>query len=249
MIFYSVCVTLNAYHKHPSLGDMPLYVRSLVLEKLARFWGLTKEGQAISRKLAALRNLSLMKDTVTHKLEQMKRVPSNPETPSTNGFVERRLSRERDYNCNNSKEKEVFLTSFTATHDDSKFSDGEVPNNNSLPPALDDGNSIICPSSNDPLELNTQCRASQSNLYRSSQQNPEATPDFRCLCPSLLQEMVAANKRLLSSVREILFVARQLDKKASEKEHWLLAAAILDRAFLVLFVLIFIVVTLANFLK
>jgi hypothetical protein len=60
--------------------------------------------------------------------------------------------------------------------------------------------------------------------------------------------MVKGNKRLLFAIRQIVYVARQFDKTSAEKESWLIAAIILDRVFLVFFVIVFIIFSLINFL-
>jgi hypothetical protein len=69
-----------------------------------------------------------------------------------------------------------------------------------------------------------------------------------CTCPALINKMVRGNKRLLFAVRQIIYVTRQFDKTSSDKESWLIAAIILDRVFLVLFVIVFIIFALINFL-
>ena len=69
-----------------------------------------------------------------------------------------------------------------------------------------------------------------------------------CRCSRLIKNMIKGNKRLLFAIRQIVYVARQLDKTASEKESWLIAATILDRVFLVFFFIMFIIFSLINFL-
>ena len=69
-----------------------------------------------------------------------------------------------------------------------------------------------------------------------------------CTCPVMVNRMVKSNKRLLYAIRQIIYVARQFDKSSSEKESWLIAAIILDRVFLVFFVIVFIIFSLINFL-
>ena len=69
-----------------------------------------------------------------------------------------------------------------------------------------------------------------------------------CNCSKVINSMIKGNKRLLFGIRQIVYVARQLDKTASEKESWLIAATILDRVFLVFFVILFIIISLINFL-
>ena len=55
-------MSLNAYHKHPSLSRMPRYVRVIVLEKLGNFWGLSEEREKIKDKLIDLQNSMLLKN-------------------------------------------------------------------------------------------------------------------------------------------------------------------------------------------
>ena len=67
-----MCLSLNAYHKHPALGEMPSYVRNIVLEKLGNFWRLGENRKRIKRRLSALQNLVLMKNNIRNELENIK---------------------------------------------------------------------------------------------------------------------------------------------------------------------------------
>jgi hypothetical protein len=74
------------------------------------------------------------------------------------------------------------------------------------------------------------------------------TKPTRTRCSSFLNEMIALNQRLISNIQEINYLARNWDYKTSQKEHWLIAASILDKAFFILFVVMFVVLTLCNFI-
>ena len=69
---YSACLSLNAYHKHPALGEMPNYVCNVVLENLGNLWTLREDRQRIKRRLRALQNLSLMKNNIKNELENIR---------------------------------------------------------------------------------------------------------------------------------------------------------------------------------
>ena len=75
-----MCLSLNAYHKHPSLGEMPSYVRNIVLEKLGNFWRLGENRKRIKRRLSALQNLALMKNNIRNELENIKNGLSHSES-------------------------------------------------------------------------------------------------------------------------------------------------------------------------
>ena len=69
----------------------------------------------------------------------------------------------------------------------------------------------------------------------------------RTRCSAFLNEMIALNHRLISDVQEINYLARTWELKSSQKEHWLVAASILDKAFFVVFLIFFVAYTMYNF--
>ena len=74
------------------------------------------------------------------------------------------------------------------------------------------------------------------------------TKPAKTRCSSFLNEMIALNHRLISNIQEINYLARTWDHKSSQKEQWLIAASILDKAFFILFLVMFVVFTLSNFI-
>ena len=69
----------------------------------------------------------------------------------------------------------------------------------------------------------------------------------RTRCSAFLNEMIALNHRLISDVQEINYLARKWELKSSQREHWLVAASILDKAFFVAFLIFFVAYTMYNF--
>ena len=67
-------------------------------------------------------------------------------------------------------------------------------------------------------------------------------------CSSFVNEMITLNHRLISNIQEINFLARNRDYKALQREYWIIGASILDRTFFVLFVAMFVISTLCNFI-
>lgn len=224
---------------NPANGEMSGRVRTYVLEKLGRFWGFTKDGRHISRKLKALQNPSSMQDLVREKLE--KRQPGFRYQHMSSSSSNSSLSSDGGNDAINSKKPQAVRAKFSASVDKRRFPDDKCSTSSVDISTKYRGEDLVS-------ETSTRSKISQSRQNRHFPA-ARATMDIAvplCSCPMFLHEMAVSNKRLLSSVREILYVARKFDKKSSEKERWLLAAVILDRAFLFIFVIAFISVTLSN---
>ena len=225
------------------MGEMSGYIRTVVLEKLGGLWGLREEGHAITRKLEALEDVVLMRDRVTARLEALKTALRSPETSPSN----------RPKNLCNS----IAICSTRKPEDPASvvvlkppphrnwFADvpEEKPSSTSAPSTSNVTHQGVNLSHKSTKTLKSPGMSAEQKQMKTSHSHGSS-----CSCPSLLEEMVRINKRLLSSIREIIYVARQYDKTSSGKERWLLVATILDRAFLVLFVLSFIVLTLVSLL-
>ena len=116
LILYSVCVSLNAYHKHPALGEMPNYVRSIVLKKLGNLWTMGEDRRRIKRRLGALQNLSLMKNNIKNELENIKNDLSNSrQTLECDG--KKILVEKCNGDCSNAHESEGKNVNFTYQND------------------------------------------------------------------------------------------------------------------------------------
>ena len=250
LIFYAICISFNAYHKHPALGDMPRYVRNLVLGKLGKLWGLTKDSEIITRKLDALRNLSLTKDNFSAKLKETKTILRPSKRPASNGHELRKLGIECKRTSKDCLKKQTLSGAIVASKN-CGYHDTAVCSETLLFTAPRATSGITHRVVDYRLDLNTSSKTKQSRGKLSTRRKCMELSEIKgspCTCPSLLQDMVVANERLLSSIRKVVYVASEFDKQSSEKEHWLLTAAILDRFFLILFVLAFIIITLINFL-
>ncbi|XP_046847523.1 acetylcholine receptor subunit alpha-type acr-16-like isoform X3 [Xenia sp. Carnegie-2017] len=190
LILYSVCVSLNAYHKHPAMGDMPNYLRNFVLNALGNVWGFDGERKRIMRRFGLLNNTSKMKIRVVKELECMK-----------NGL---------SYSDEESKEDLISVESRKCSHS---------------------------------LENNGDCSSQKGGWERKGMDKVRS-----CTCRSWIEHMIKRNNRLLHAVRELVFYTCERNKNSSEEETWLIAVTILDRVFLVVFTLSFIVLSLINFL-
>ena len=224
------------------MGEMPGYIRTVVLEKLGGWWGLREEGHAIIRKLEALENVALMKDRVTARLEALKTALRSPETSPSNR--PKNLCKSIAI-CSTRKPEDPAVV-VVLKPPANRNSDADVPEEKPSSTSAPSTSNVTHQGINSPSDFSHKSAKTSKKRSAAEQKKMKTSHSHgsSCSCPSLLQEMVMINKRLLSSIREIIYVARQYDKTSSEKERWLLVAAILDRAFLVLFVLSFIVVTL-----
>ncbi|XP_028411625.1 acetylcholine receptor subunit alpha-type acr-16-like [Dendronephthya gigantea] len=211
LILYSVCLSLNAYHKHPALGEMPNYVRSLVLGKLGNLWTLREDRERIGRRLGALEDLSQMKENIKNELENIK----NGLSSSKSGLEcrgEASFDKQCNGDCLKTREREDIIDE-----------------------AVD--RSIV--------QLEDVHDTEESSSRNASTVVANSETEI-CACSIMIKKMVKGNKRLLFAIRQIVFVARQLDKTSSEKENWLIAATILDRVFLVLFVICFVIISVVS---
>ena len=224
-ILYSVCLSLNAYHKHPAFGEMPGYVRNIVLKKLGNFWRLSEDRKRIKRRLGALQNLALMKNSIKNELENIR-----------NGLSHSKSALECDEeqmlvnNCNDACSTPCKDVNGIATKP--RFARSRPEDHRTKKSSVK-------------LEDVDESDYSTDRVSFVKNGNNESST---CTCPVMINKMVRSNKRLLYAVRKIIYVARQFDKTFSEKESWLIAAIILDRVFLMFFVIVFIIFSLINFL-
>lgn len=242
LIFYSVCFSINTYHKNPSMGEMPGYIRTLILEKFGRLWGLRGQSQAISSKLEALGNKALMKDRILAQLEAMKTAVSSSKTSSET--PPRNLCK-----CiATCPARKLEISVAPVALNQCRNSNSEFPEATPLVIDATTTPEITHQGINPRSDLSHKDKTSNQRPNKSTRQRLIKISNSACTCTSFLRRMVMTNARLLSSIREIVYVARVFDKTSTEKEHWLVAASILDRAFLILFVLMFLVITLVFFL-
>jgi hypothetical protein len=94
------------------MGEMPNYVRKIVLEKLGNLWALREDRQRIKRRLGALQNLSLMKENIKNELKNIKNDLSSSR-PAVEGDVEKILVENCNGDCANADESEGKNTHFT----------------------------------------------------------------------------------------------------------------------------------------
>ena len=277
LIFYAVCITLNAYHRQPAFSNMSPCVRGFVMQKLGRLWGMDDINNEIQQKLESLQEIANLAKSEYRNSE---------ETRTLDGSVNRSRSRFCDGQHDvedtglqvNEFERENINIRSTDSRSES-FSSTEVPQTFKERQDFSGSAQPQTPyekhkPSNSKLSVNIEessCTERQSAVLDDSKNARPGLPvqsahrqKFQALhycecescktkptrtrCSSFLNEMIALNQRLISNIQEINYLARNWDYKTSQKEHWLIAASILDKAFFILFVVMFVVLTLCNFI-
>ena len=272
LIFYAVCITLNAYHRNPAFISMQAGFRWFVVKKLGHFWGndsITDEIRQKLESLQAISNLAKSKygsreelrtifccvDVDNSKLndEQLREIEStnsveeskfgvnkfkkeNNHIRSTDGFVSVSEDFKGDYSS-------TFQSEIHHKKDTNKAGTiiEDEPCDKERSPFLDESDGLSRQSSCTPQHFQVlkpfhyeKCESCKKAPVKSS-------------CSSFLNEMIALNQRLIVDIQEINYLVRKWNHKSSQKEHWFMTAAILDKSFFILFVIMFVVLTLTNF--
>ena len=71
LIFYAMCITMNAYHRHPYLGNMSRCVRGIVMQRLGRTWGVDDIHNEIQQKLESLQGMANVAKNEYRNFEEM----------------------------------------------------------------------------------------------------------------------------------------------------------------------------------
>ena len=274
LIFYAVCVTLNAYHRNPVLSVMPTSVRWLVVNKLGHMWGKDSINDEIRQKLQSLQAISNMAKNRYRNCEELKttgcsvnmdhsslydeqsREGKSANSVEETGFGVNEFERENSYIISTDRQVDGVVRGDFSSRSQSRIRHREDQFNtknegmNIEDRSCGEGCSTFVDEPND---------FSRRNSYK--QQNGQAIKPFhyhrcelcktkspRSSCNSFLNEMITLNQRLILEIQEINYLARKWDYTSSQKEHWCIAASILDKSFFILFVILFVVLTLSNFM-
>ncbi|CAB4014495.1 neuronal acetylcholine receptor subunit alpha-10-like, partial [Paramuricea clavata] len=285
LIFYAVCITLNAYHRQPALGGMSRCVRGLVMQKLGRIWGMDDIHNEIQEKLESLQDIANMAKSKYRDCEEIRTMDesvnkdhsriydeqdTNIELANTieeSGFGVNELEREDLRSNDRLPDSSGSLAQETLQERRDFSSSSQIkircethqPSNSKAfvnieeSAHIEDQSTVLKDCINAKPDLPMQNSEKQLNiqhfqaLHYCECKSCTAKP-AKTRCSSFLNEMIALNHRLISNIQEINYLARTWDHKSSQKEQWLIAASILDKAFLILFLTMFVVFTLCNFI-
>ena len=274
LIFYAVCVTLNAYHRNPVLSVMPTSVRWLVVNKLGHMWGKDSINDEIRQKLQSLQAISNMAKNRYRNCEELKttgcsvnmdhsslydeqsREGKSANSVEETGFGVNEFERENSYIISTDRQVDGVVRGISQVVHSHEF----VIEKTSLTLKMK-----VWISRTDPVAKDVQRSWMNQMIFQGEnsykQQNGQAIKPFhyhrcelcktkspRSSCNSFLNEMITLNQRLILEIQEINYLARKWDYTSSQKEHWCIAASILDKSFFILFVILFVVLTLSNFM-
>lgn len=245
-------------------------VRGLVLQKLGRIWGMTSIGDDIKEKLESLHTIANATKDKCENLEELRAKDrsvnkaflcrcSDEQSPDISTIHSERTRLKVD-------ELEATQSTITSSsapsgsqanidHRKQRSGNGNVTTEKQAQ-GVEGPSTLLDDSINSGVNVTMKISRERLNI-----QNFQNEPSHYCKCESCLgkpektrcfsfiNEMIVLNQRLVSDIQEINFLARNWEYKSSQKEHWLIAATILDRGFLILFVVIFAILTLCNFIR
>ncbi|XP_028411582.1 neuronal acetylcholine receptor subunit alpha-10-like [Dendronephthya gigantea] len=272
LIFYAVCITLNAHHRQTPLNIMSEGVRGFVIQKLGCVWGMTSIGNDIKEKLETLHAIANTAKDKCENFEELRSIDRSINkdcmcrcsSEQTNGRVatihaertQLKLDESEMGNSENEATRSTITDSSASSGsqvniDPEKHRTGnsnvtteklaETVHKRSLDDAMDAGVNMTMKIPRE--HLNLQNQAPHYCQCESCLRKPG-----KARCVSFINDMIVLNQRLVSDIQEINYLARNWEYRSSQKRHWLTAATTLDRGFLILFLLMFITLTVCNFI-
>lgn len=274
LIFYAVCITLNAYHRDPALSAMSTGVRWLVVKKLGHMWGKDSINDEIKQKLESLQAISNMAKNKYQNCEELRTTDCSVNVNHSSlydeqsrevelansveetGFGVNEFEREDSYIRSTDRQSEGFVREDFSScsqsrirHREDQFSTNKAGINIGER-SCDEGCSTFVDESHDFPRRSSYKQRNTQAIKPSDYHMCELckTKYTTSSCSSFLNEMITLNQRLILDIQEINYLARKWDHTSSQKEHWCIAASILDKSFFILFVMMFVVLTLSNFI-
>lgn len=259
LTFYAICITLNAYHRHPSLAAMSNFVRVLVVNKLGRIFRMEDVHNKIRQRLKSLQDITSQAEGYECFNESItENAPVNTEPSARRIIFECRGENITTAAHNNmaggffsqliSDRLEQQRENFPGT---SRAKTRQTSKNNTLV-KMEESSNIEHPAKHFLKLKHVHNRDEQRNVenhfYHCCECNTYKTIATKTHCSSFLNETIAMNHRLVSNIQEINYLKRCWELKLTQKEQWITAASILDKALFILFLIMFTTFTVFNFL-
>ena len=264
LIFYAMCLTMNAYHRHPYLGNMSRCVRGIVMQRLGRIWGVGEIHSEIQQRLESLQEMANVAKEEYRNFEEMETLDALENNDHSRNYNRERTNVELanstqedgvkvnqvERESNNIRSRIESHKTFEDSRDFSSSSQPRFRSKKQVPSSASvtsiegssstEQHSRVAPKpylkiQSSDVQLNIQ---NFQPLHYCDCESCKIRPT-RTRCSAFLNEMTALNHRLISNVQEINYLARKWDYKSSLKEDWLVAASILDKAFFLVFLIFF----------